>query len=268
MLDAGVAFGDPAGVTELIQDIGHRRGLGDDLANGTKRMSEKYGGVEFAMHVKGLELSAYDPRGSFGQGVEYATTNRGGCHVQGASMYMESVGPLTINPQNLKLKVDIPIVQQQLACAINSMVLCIFTTYGMMPKAIHEMNPNSFPYKAIATVFENMGPFFRLAMSLKGKPMLWFEKWLTYVTGETFSAGHLQEIGARIFNLERMYNLREGFTARDDTLPYRMLHEPTFAHMTSGHPLDRLLPKYYKNRGWDTDGVPTPRTLKRLQVRT
>jgi aldehyde:ferredoxin oxidoreductase len=267
MLDVGIAFGDPAGVTELIEDIGHRRGLGDDLANGTKRMSEKYGGVEFAMHVKGLELSAYDPRGSFAQGVEYATTNRGGCHVQGASMYMESVGPLTINPQNLKLKADIPIVQQNLACAINSMVLCIFTTYGIMPKAIHEMDPNSFRYKAIATVFENMGPLLRLVMGLKSKPMLWFEKWLTYITGETFSGGHLQEIGARIFNLERMYNLREGFTARDDTLPYRILHESTFKHMTSGHPLDQLLPKYYKNRGWDADGVPTQRTLERLQVR-
>jgi aldehyde:ferredoxin oxidoreductase len=182
-------------------------------------------------------------------------------------MYMESVGPLTINPQNLKLKADIPIVQQNLACAINSMVLCIFTTYGIMPKAIHEMDPNSFTYKAIATIFENMGPLLRGAMGLKSKPMLWFEKWLTYITGENFSGGHLQEIGARIFNLERMYNLREGFTARDDTLPHRMLHESTFKHMTSGHPLDQLLPKYYKNRGWSADGVPTQRTLERLQVR-
>jgi aldehyde:ferredoxin oxidoreductase len=182
-------------------------------------------------------------------------------------MYMESVGPLTINPQNLKLKADIPIVQQNLACAINSMVLCIFTTYGLVPKAVHEMNPDSFSYRAIAAVFENMGPLLRGAMSLKGRPMLWFEKWLTYITGETFSGGHLQEIGARIFNLERMYNLREGFTARDDTLPPRMLHESTFEHMTSGHPLDQLLPKYYKNRGWGADGVPMQRTLERLQVR-
>ena len=134
-------FGDPAACPEMIQDIGHRRGLGNDLADGTKRMSEKYGGHDFAMHVKGLELSAYDPRGSYAQGVEYATTNRGGCHVQGASMYLESTGPLTINPQNLKLKADIPIVQQNLACAINSMVLCIFTTYGMIPKAVHKMDP-------------------------------------------------------------------------------------------------------------------------------
>jgi aldehyde:ferredoxin oxidoreductase len=267
LLDAGLSFGDPAGVTEMILDIGHRRGLGNDLADGVRRMSQKYGGEEFAMHVKGLELSAYDPRGSFAQGVEYATTNRGGCHVQGASMYMESVGPLTINPQNLKLKADIPIVQQNLACAINSMVLCMFTTYGIFPKAVHEMDPKSLKYRMIAAALENSGPLFRMAMSMKGKPMFWYEKWLTYVTGQTLSGGHLQEIGARIFNLERMYNLREGLTAKDDTLPHRFLHEPTFEHMKSGHPLDRLLPRYYRHRGWDAEGVPTKRTLEKLQVR-
>ncbi|MFI5399186.1 MAG: aldehyde ferredoxin oxidoreductase family protein [Candidatus Binatia bacterium] len=267
MLNVGLNFGDPSGVSGMIADIAHRRGLGNDLADGTKRMSEKYGGKDFAMHVKGLELSAYDPRGSFAQGVEYATTNRGGCHIQGASMYMESVGPLTINPQNLKLKAEIPIIQQNLACAINSMVLCMFTTYGIFPKAIHNLNPNSFTYKLLTTAFENSGPIFRTVMSIKGRPMLWFEKWLTYITGQTFSSGHLQEIGARIFNLERMYNLREGLTAKDDTLPPRILHEPTFKHMTSGHPLPQLLPRYYKNRGWDAEGVPTKRTLERLQVR-
>jgi aldehyde:ferredoxin oxidoreductase len=75
------------------------------------------------------------------------------------------------------------------------------------------------------------------------------------------------EIGERIFNLERMYNLREGLTGADDTLPPRMLHEPTFKHMQTGHPLAQLLPRYYKLRGWDQAGVPTRRTLERLQLR-
>jgi len=267
LLQAGIRFGDATGISELIKDIAFRRGLGTDLAEGVKRMSEKYGGHEFAMHVKGLELSAYDPRGSFAQGVEYATTNRGGCHVQGASMYMESVGPLTINPQNLKLKADLPMVLQNLACAINSMVLCIFTTYGMIPGVIHNTSPNSFAHRILTTLFENSGPLLRVAIRQKVTPLLWFEKWLTYITGETTTAGHLQEIGARIFNLERMYNLREGLTAEDDTLPPRMLYEPTFTHMTSGHPLHQLLPRYYRLRGWDTRGVPTARTLERLRVR-
>ncbi len=264
--DAGISFGDPDGVSSLIEDIGHRRGAGDDLANGTKRMSEKFGGHEFAMHVKGLELSAYDPRGSFAQGVEYATTNRGGCHVQGASMYMESTGPLTINPQNMKLKADIPVLMQNNACAINSMVLCIFTTYGMIPKPIHEMDPQSFTHRAVSKVFENLGPMMRIAMSMKGSPMMWFEKWLTYITGTKFSSGHLQEIGGRIFNLERMYNLREGLTGKEDTLPPRMLNESIFENMDSGHPLGELLPRYYKLRGWDADGVPLRSTLDKLRI--
>jgi aldehyde:ferredoxin oxidoreductase len=230
-------------------------------------MSEKFGGREFAMHVKGLELSAYDPRGSFAQGVEYATTNRGGCHVQGASMYLESVGPFTINPQNLKLKADIPILQQNLACTINSMVMCIFTTYGMIPKAIHEMDPKSWQYRLAVKAFENSGPMMRIAQSIKGRPLMWWEKWMTYITGTTISSGHLQEIGGRIFNLERMFNLREGLTAKDDTLPPRMLYEPIFKNMKSGHPLDQLLPRYYKLRGWDVGGIPTRKTLDKLQVR-
>ncbi len=266
MLDAGIRFGDPRGVDELIKDIAHRSGLGDDLADGVKRMSANYGGHEFAMHVKGLELSAYDPRGSFAQGVEYATTSRGGCHVQGASMYMESVGPFTINPQNLKLKADIPVIQQNLACTINSMVLCIFTTYGIIPKFIHEMDPKSWQYRLATGAFENSGPLFRILQNIKGKPMFWFEKWLTLITGMKMSSGHLQEIGGRIFNLERMYNLREGLSAADDTLPPRMLYEPTFKGMSSGHPLDKLLPRYYKLRGWDAGGVPTRKTLEKLQV--
>lgn len=268
MLDAKVEFGDPAGVSELIGDIAHRRGVGNELAEGTKRMSQRFGGHEFAMHVKGLELSAYDPRGSYAQGVEYATTNRGGDHTQGASMYMETTGPLTINPHNLKLKVELPVMQQNLMCTINSMVLCMFTTYGMVPKQVHGMSPSSYAHKLAALALENSGPALRFIVKKrpKGKPMMWFEKWLTYITGQTFSTGHIQEIGARIFNLERMYNLREGLTGKDDTLPPRILYEPTFKHLSSGHPLDKLLPRYYDLRGWDSDGVPRRETLEELQV--
>ncbi|MBI4617917.1 MAG: aldehyde ferredoxin oxidoreductase family protein [Planctomycetes bacterium] len=267
MLRTDLNFADPMGVSEMIRDIAHRRGMGNDLADGTRRMSEKFGGREFAMHVKGLELSAYDPRGSYAQGVEYATTNRGGCHVQGASMYLESTGPFTMNPHSLKLKAEIPILQQNLACAVNSMVLCIFSTYGIIPGALHRLDRKSSIYRLLVSLFENSGPIFSIVMGLKTSPVLWFEKWLTMITGQPMSSGHLQEIGARIFNLERMYNLREGLSAKDDTLPPRILHEPTFRHLDSGHPLHRLLPRYYAGRGWDRNGVPTKRTLDRLKVR-
>ena len=267
LMKSGLAFGEPAGISDMIRDIAHRRGIGHDLADGVKRMAAKFGGGDFAMHVKGLELSAYDPRGSFAQGVEYATTNRGGCHVQGASMYFESTGPLTINPQNLKLKADIPVVQQNLACAINSMVLCIFSTYGLMPKVVHNLDPKGLLHRVLSTAFENSGPLYRWISGSKAMPLIWYEKWLTYITGQRMTSGHLQEIGARIFNLERMYNLREGLTGKDDTLPHRILHEPTFKGQTSGHPLDQLLPRYYKLRGWDANGVPLKSTLEKLKVR-
>jgi len=268
LLQSGLTFGDATGISAMIQDIAHRRGLGNDLADGVKRMSARHGGADFAMQVKGLELSAYDPRGSYAQGVEYATSNRGGCHVQGASMYFESTGPLTIDPQSLNLKAEIPVVQQNLACAINSMVLCIFTTYGMIPKQVHELDPKGHLHRTITFLFERSGPLYRLLTKLKLAPVTWFEKWLTHITGQTITSGHLQEIGERIFNLERMYNLREGLTGADDTLPHRMLHESTFPHLDSGHPLLQLLPRYYEIRGWDERGVPLQRTLDRLQVRT
>ncbi|MBI3180114.1 MAG: aldehyde ferredoxin oxidoreductase C-terminal domain-containing protein, partial [Deltaproteobacteria bacterium] len=268
MLDAKVAFGDPDGVAELIADIGHRRGLGADLAEGTKRMAEKYGGRDFAIHVKGLELSAYDPRGSYAQGVEYATTNRGGDHTQGASMYMESIGPLTIDPHSLKMKVELPVLMQNLMCSVNSMVLCMFSTYGMVPRQIHALPPSGLLHRMASAVFENSGPLIRMVVRHRPKtgPVLWFEKWLTFITGRPFSLGHLQEIGARIFNLERMYNLREGLTGADDTLPPRLLAEPTFKHQSRGHPLEELLPRYYRLRGWDAGGVPTKETLDELRV--
>jgi aldehyde:ferredoxin oxidoreductase len=137
----------------------------------------------------------------------------------------------------------------------------------MLPRFVHQMSPNSRAHRALTWVFEHSGPLLRLAFGAKVAPILWFEKWLTYITGERFTAGRLQEIGARIFNLERMYNLREGFTGADDTLPDRILNEPTFPGMAAGHPLPALLPRYYALRGWDRNGVPTARTLARLRVR-
>ena len=136
----------------------------------------------------------------------------------------------------------------------------------MFPNAIHEMDPKSLSHRMMSKAFENSGPMMRIAMGMKGKPVLWFEKWLTYITGETFSSGHLQEIGGRIFNLERMYNLREGLTGADDTLPPRILNESIHENMEAGHPLGELLPRYYKLRGWTAEGVPTTKTLDRLQI--
>lgn len=77
MWDSGLEFGKTDNISEVFQDIAYRRGIGDILADGTRRMSEKFGGKEFAIHAKGMELAAYEPRGAVGQGLGYATANRG-----------------------------------------------------------------------------------------------------------------------------------------------------------------------------------------------
>jgi aldehyde:ferredoxin oxidoreductase len=268
LLKSDLSFDKHDTIPQLIEDIAYRRGIGDDLAEGVKRMSEKYGGKEFAIHVKGLELPAYDPRGCYGQGLEYATTNRGGCHVQGATMYLEATGPLSIDPHSTKGKPQLVVLQQNLAAAISSSVFCMFSSYAMIPGAAFRMNPQGMAYKIVNTVLLNSGPILDLVLKLKTPiPLTWFEKFISYVVGKRMTLGEFAEIGNRVFNMERIYNLREGLTARDDTLPHRLLRESTFAGIEGGVPLGQMLPTYYKVRGWDRDGVPKPSTLDNLHIR-
>jgi aldehyde:ferredoxin oxidoreductase len=276
-------------VGKLIEDIAHRKGLGDDLADGVKRMSEKYGGKEFAIHVKGLELPGYDPRGCYGQGLEYATTNRGGCHVQGSTMYLESIGPLSVDPHSTKAKPELVALQQNLSAALASSVYCTFSQYAMIPGAAFSLNPQGKVYKTIVQVLLNSGPLLGIVLGLNkmGKlplpkalfengfmdklkapaSVLWFERFLSYIIGRSITILEFADIGERVFNLERLYNMREGFSARDDTLPHRLLHESTFKGIDGGVPLHKMLPRYYKVRGWDKGGVPKDSTLDALQVR-
>jgi aldehyde:ferredoxin oxidoreductase len=268
LLKSDLSFEDHKLIPKLIEDTAFRRGLGNDLAEGVKRLSEKYGGKEYAIHVKGLELPAYDPRGCYGQGLEYATTNRGGCHVQGATMYLEAVGPLSIDPHSIKAKPELVMMQQNLAAAIASSVYCIFSSYAMIPGPVFRLNPQGLPYRLITGLVLNSGPL--LGVVLKSKAplsLLWFEKFLTYVLGTKVTMGDYFEIGERVFNLERMYNLREGLTARDDVLPERLLRESTYDGIQGGVPLFEMLPRYYQVRGWDERGVPKQSTLERLQIR-
>ena len=269
LLDSDLTFDSNEHLPALLEDIAHRKGkLGDDLAEGVKRVADKYGGQDFAIHVKGLELPAYDPRGCYGQGLEYATTNRGGCHVQGCTMYLEACGPLSIDPLSPKAKPELVILQQNVANAVTSSVFCMFATYAMIPDVAFKLNPQGFAYNLVTNTLLNSGPILSLVLKSKNPlQMLWFEKFLSYATGDKMSMGDFVEVGERVFNLERLYNVREGFTTADDTLPPRMLNEPTFPGQTGGVPLAKMLPRYYKVRGWDRDGVPTDRILDKLNIR-
>jgi aldehyde:ferredoxin oxidoreductase len=267
LLQSDLSFDTHESISGLLEQIAYRRGLGNDLAEGVKRMSEKYGGKDFAIHVKGLELPAYDPRGCYGQGLEYATTNRGGCHIQGATMYLEATGPLSIDPLSIKGKPELVVLQQNLSAAISSSVFCMFSSYAMIPAIAFRLKPQGLAYRIVTGILLNSGPILGLVLKIKTPiPVTWFEKFLTYTLGRQVSMGEYVEIGNRVFNLERIYNLREGLSAKDDSLPPRLLNESTFSGIAGGVPLHQMLPRYYKVRGWDEQGVPKRSTLARLRI--
>lgn len=268
LLRSDLTFDQHDGISGLLDDIAHRRGLGDALAEGVRRMGDRYGGADYAIHAKGLELPAYDPRGCYGQGLEYATSNRGGCHTQGGVMYLEATGALALDPHATATKPEWVFYQQNVQAAVSSSVFCMFATYGMLPGLVNNLKPMGVIHRTAIWVLLHSAPILRVYFKAK-LPVraYWFEKFLSHAFGRRISTGEFNQVGERVWNLERLYNLREGLTADDDTLPRRMLDESTFDGIEGGVPLDRMLPAYYKLRGWDTAGVPKPKTLQHLSIR-
>ncbi|HSO20521.1 MAG TPA: aldehyde ferredoxin oxidoreductase family protein, partial [Desulfosarcina sp.] len=133
--DGGVRFGRKENVSAVLADIAHRRGAGADLAEGVRFLSQKYGGRDFAAHVKGLEIAAYEPRSAVGYGLGYATASRGACHLDGGYLiYLEVTGPVTLNPQHLRSKPGWVILDQNLLAAISAGGNCLFTSWTFIPK--------------------------------------------------------------------------------------------------------------------------------------
>ena len=112
--DNGLRFGETEAISDIWEDVAHRRGIGDELANGSKWLSEKYGGKEFAIHSKGMELAAYEPRRSVGLGLGYAVSNRGGCHLNGGYMVLVEGLSLSVDQQNPHGKPDFTVIFQDL----------------------------------------------------------------------------------------------------------------------------------------------------------
>lgn len=270
MMSSPLSWGDVAAYRQAVLDTAARDGeLGDTLAEGTRRMAERFGGGEFAIHVKGLELPAYDPRGCVGQGLEYATNNRGGCHIRGATMYLEATGPVSVDPESPKAKPELVIFQQNTNAGVSSLTMCYFSAYAVIPAKLHDMDPNSRVYRGVMGALKRSGPVLRAVLAGKAPlSVLWYEKFLTAVLGKKVTMGDMAELGERVYNLERLYDLREGLSpAQDDQLPERLLSTPLSKHGQRGVPLDQMLPAYYRVRGWDAHGVPTDKTLRRLQIR-
>jgi aldehyde:ferredoxin oxidoreductase len=228
-LDSGLRFGRADLLSTCVEDMAYRRGLGAEMADGSLRLATKYGHPELSMSAKGLEMPAYDPRGMQGQGLLYATSNRGGCHMRGNMLGPEVLGlPKLIDRFQVQGKSSFVILHQNSSAAIDSLVLCKFTNLGVADE--------------------------------------YFARVLSAVTGIHYATGDMIRVGERVWNLERLYNLREGFTREDDTLPPRLLNEAPAEGPSQGWvvQLEPMLKEYYRGRGWDENGVPSPKKLAEL----
>ena len=222
-------WGDAEAVVGWTKKIGKKEGFGAKMANGSYRLCESYGAPEISMTVKKQEIPAYDPRGVQGQGITYAVNNRGGCHIKGYMINPEILGyPEKLDRFALDGKAAYAKVFHDLTAVIDSIGLCVFTTFGLgLPDYLDMYNA---------------------------------------VCGDIYTEETLLEAGDRIWNLEKIFNLRAGISSSEDKLPKRFLEEPIPEGPSKGqvHHLDQLLPEYYAARGWTKDGIPTEETLKKL----
>jgi aldehyde:ferredoxin oxidoreductase len=231
-------WGSAEAMIEMVKMIAQKKGLGEVLGKGVKRASEELGknSVEFAMHIKGLELPAHDPRGYNAGAVGYATASRGGCHMAGLTHTFERVLkspemgiPEPLDRFQIEGKGILAAKSQNLMGMMDSLKLCKFILFG-------------------------------------GITITHIVKWYHDVTGNEMTIDDFVKTGERIFNLKRLYNVRLGISRKDDTLPFRSL---TFKRMGKGltpnlPPLGQMLSEYYEYRGWSEDGIPTPEKLKEL----
>lgn len=277
LLKTDLAFGKIDHISRTIEDIAYRRGLGDDMAEGVRFLSRKYGGEEFAIHVKGLEISSYEPRGAVAQGLGYAIGSRGGCHIAaGYPIYLEANGPITVDPLATTGKPGLVILNQTTMEAVSAMGCCIFTVYMFLPKPLLTINARSrIASKIIRGTFLYGGNIIGKALSWPAWTlpvpapffMLPQVKTFSLCTGRKFTLGKLMELGKRVVSLDRIFNLREGLTAADDSLPARLTDELQRAEEPNSRvPLEKMLPKYYNFRGWNAAGVPKPKTLQSLKI--
>ncbi|NMD71673.1 aldehyde ferredoxin oxidoreductase family protein [Bacillus sp. DNRA2] len=224
-------FGDANAIVELTRMTGYREGFGDKLALGSYRMADEFGHPELSMTVKKQEMPAYDGRALQGMGLEYATSNRGGCHVRGYLTSPEILGlPVKMDPLVTEGKPAMLKTFQDLTAVVDSVGMCLFVTFAIGLPEIAEM--------------------------------------VRTATGINYTDEEILQSGERTWNLEKMINLKYGFTKRDDTLPPRLLTEPISKGPAKGKvtELDVMLPEYYALRGWDEAGVPSEIKRNELSI--
>lgn len=240
-----IRFGDANLVVELVEKIAKREGIGDLLAEGTRRMSEKLGkGSEgFAMNVKGLELPAYDPRAAKICGLGYVTANRGGDHITG---YVQ--GPTFFDTPFLLVE--------------DSKIADVFVANPKEARVLVDMED-------ALTMFDAIGACKFMAILLKAED---YVDLITNATGWDLGVDDFRKSGERIYNLIRAFCVREGIRREADTLPKRLMEDPLPEGPAKGMVIDKdtlemMKDAYYEFRGWDNKtGKPAPEKLRELEL--
>jgi len=238
-----LSFGDGKALLKAVEMIAYRRGLGDVLAEGVKKASEKLDASKYAIHVKGLEFPGYEPRALKGVALAYAVSARGACHLRHVAYRPNLVG---LHPFNPEIKVDrlsyeghaeYVVELEDFHAVVDSMILCKFYCLPVIG------------------------------------PLLWRELSELYSisTGRNINPNELRKKGETINNLIRIYNVREGLRRDDDVLPARIFSEPLEFGASKGEKIEfekfmKMLEDYYRLRGWGNSGVPSPEKLKELDL--
>ncbi len=270
--NSGLEFGKVEALSQVFEDIAHRRGIGNELAEGSKRLSEKYGGKEFAMHSKGLELAAYEPRRAVGQGLGYAVSNRGGCHLNGGYLVIVEGLGLFADPQTPKAKADFTMMFQDLMETISASGQCLFTSYAFFPGFLLT-KPNGIITKAVNAAVPHIGWAVRIMnryprMLILHLPVFHHTKMIKLALDMKMDLGRYLEIGERGYTMERWINTKFGICAENDKLPKRLTDTPQDPkNPKTKIPLETMKKTYYQARGWDKNGIPTEKTLRRLKIK-
>jgi aldehyde:ferredoxin oxidoreductase len=210
-------YGDVDGIAALLNDIAYRKGIGAVLAEGIRYAARQWEMADVAIHVKGLEPSAYDPRVFKGMGLAYATSDRGACHLRSTVFKAELAGQIA--PDEVEGKAAIALDYEDRLTLHDALITCRF-------------------YRDIY-VWDGLAKIIHGTMGMK------------------LDHDGLQKIAANIRNLSQRFNLREGLSKKDDTLPKRFFSEPiSGGKVITREELETMLQDYYRLRNWDEAGVP------------
>jgi aldehyde:ferredoxin oxidoreductase len=231
-----LVWGNHEAVVEMVKRIALREGLGDLLADGVRIAAENLGKDtdQFAVHIKGLEPPAFDPRGLMGAALSFAVADRGGCHLPGSLYTLEVKG--RINPDSIDGKAEALKELEERFALCDSLIFCRFVSRDI------------YPWERLQTLI----------------PIL---------TGFDIKRDELEMIGERIVMLTRIFNVGCGISRKDDTWPQRFFSIPISEGPRRGKVLrkgdfNKMLDEYYKIKGWDKNGIPTNKRLSEIGVST